>query len=229
MSTSYWSRAVRKPEARAPEPRRVRVPEEGDADPAVAGHIGSMSQASDAVVVSRVLAGDREAFGTLVDRHQDKMITYVRHMGFGPEEALDIVQDGFVRAFRHLRRCGDPERFGGWLFRIVSNVCRTAGGRTARKRTDSLEDHAPSLRSEVPGPEEQMEGSWTRDRVREALETVPPDQKEALVLMYLEGYSVTEIAELSGASSSAIKMRLKRGRKALECVLAPLFEEVGER
>ena len=211
----------------APDARRIRA-SKGGADSAVAGHIGAMNQASDALAVARVLAGDREAFGALVDRHQDKMISYARHMGFGPEEALDIVQDGFVRAFRHLRRCGDPERFGGWLFRIVSNLCRTAGGRTGRKRTDSLHDHELSLQSELPSPEERMEGSWDRDRIREALETLPPDQREALVLMYLEGYSVTEIAELSGASVSAVKMRLKRGRDALERVLAPLFVEVGE-
>lgn len=188
-----------------------------------------MSQVSDASVVARVLAGDREAFGTLVDRHQDRMLAYARHMGFGPEEASDIVQDGFVRAFRHLRRCGDPERFDGWLFRIVSNLCRTAGGRAKRQRTDALEDHASSLASELPGPEERMEGSWTRDRVREALDGVPPDQREALILMYLEGYSVAEIEELTGASRSAVKMRLKRGRDALEHVLAPLFTEVEDR
>ena len=185
-----------------------------------------MSQASDADIVARVVSGDREAFGTLVDRHQDRMIAYVRHMGFGPEEALDIVQDGFVRAFRHLRRCGDPERFGGWLFRIVSNLCRTAATRTARTKTDPLEDHAGGLRSERPDPQEHTEEVWAREQVREALKTVPDDQREALVLMYLEGYSVAEIEELTGASSSAVKMRLKRGRDALERVLAPLFAEV---
>ncbi len=205
--------------------RRVRAPS-GGADPAVAGHIVSMSQSSDAIIVSRVLSGDREAFGTLVDRHQDKLIAYARHMGFGPDEAMDIVQDGFVRAFRHLLRCGDPERFGGWLFRIVSNLCRTSASRTVRRKTDSIDDHAVSLRSEEPDPQERMEVGRTRERIREALDTVPPDQREALVLMYLEGYSVAEIEELTGASSSAVKMRLKRGRDALERVLAPLFVEV---
>lgn len=204
---------------------RARAPK-GGAGPAVVGHIEPMSQASDAVVVARVLSGDREAFGTLVDRHQDRMIAYARHMGFGSDEAMDIVQDGFVRAFKHLRRCGDPERFGGWLFRIVSNLCRTAVTKTARKKSESLEDHGPGLRSELPGPEEKMEDSWTRDRIREALDEVPTDQREALVLMYLEGYSVAEIEELTGASSSAVKMRLKRGRDALERVLAPHFVEM---
>lgn len=193
----------------------------------MAGHIGCMSQASDAMVVSRVLSGDREAFGILVDRHQDRMIAYVRHMGFGPDDALDIVQDGFIRAYRHLRRCGDPERFGGWLFRIVGNLCRTAATRGKRRKAEPLEDHGPRLPSERPDPEERMEDTWTRERIREALQEVPVDQREALVLMYLEGYSVAEIEELTGASSSAVKMRLKRGRDALERVLAPLFAEVG--
>lgn len=179
--------------------------------------------------MARVLAGHRDEFATLVDRHQDRMISYARHMGFSAAEANDIVQDGFVRAFRHLRRCGDPDRFAGWLFRIVSNLCRTAATRSSRRKTDSLEDHALSLTSELPGPEAHAEASWTRDRVREALDGLPPDQKEALVLMYLEGYSVAEIVELTGASSSAVKMRLKRGRDALEAELAPLFVEVEER
>jgi RNA polymerase sigma-70 factor, ECF subfamily len=205
--------------------RRVRTPSRG-ADPAVAAHIDPMSQSSDAIVVARVLSGDREAFGTLVDRHQDKMIAYARHMGFGPDEAMDIVQDGFIRAFRHLRRCGDPERFGGWLFKIVSNLCRTSASRTVRRKTESIDEHTLSLRSDEPDPQERVEVGRTRERIREALLTVPPDQREALVLMYLEGYSVAEIEELTGASSSAVKMRLKRGRDALERVLAPLFVEV---
>lgn len=175
--------------------------------------------------MKRVLGGDREAFGVLVERHQDRMFAYARHMGFGPADAGDIVQDGFVRAFRHLRRCGDPERFSGWLFRIVSNLCRTAATRTAKRTADPLQDHSASLPSSLPDPEERMQATWTRERVREALQTVPSDHREALVLRYIEGYSVAEIQALTGASSSAVKMRLKRGRDALHRALAPLFVE----
>lgn len=227
MSTSPWSPTPRNAEV-PPATDRARSSRTG-ADPTVVGHIHPMSHASDAAVVARVLSGDREAFGTLVDRHQDRMVAFVRHMGFGPEETLDIVQDGFVRAFRHLRRCGDPERFSGWLFRIVSNVARTAATRRARTRTDSIDDHGATLPSDLPDPESRMERAWTRDRIREALDTVPHDQREALILMYLEGYTVAEIEELTGASQSAIKMRLKRGREAMERVLAPLFVQVEER
>lgn len=187
-----------------------------------------LSQASDGALVARVLAGDRQAFGRLVERYQDRMIAYVRYMGFDEAEAHDLAQDAFVRAFRHLRRCGDPERFAGWLFKIVSNVCRTAGARSARRATEPLDALAGALAAEEPLPDEEAEAKWLREQVREALRSIAPDQREALVLMYLQGHSVSEIEELTGASSSAIKMRLKRGREALKAQLGPLLSEVPE-
>ena len=188
-----------------------------------------MTEASDGALVRRVLAGERQAFGILVERYQDRMLAYVRYMGFDEAEARDVAQDAFVRAFRHLRRCGDPERFSGWLFKIVSNVCRSAGARAARRATESLDAHSERLATEVASPDELAEAGWLKEQVRTALDRVPPDQREALVLMYLQGYSVEEIEQLTGASRSAVKMRLKRGRDALKARLGPLFSEVPER
>lgn len=155
------------------------------------------------------------------------MLAYAKYMGFGDAQAQDLVQDAFVRAYRHLRRCGDPERFAGWLFKILSNLCRTAGTKRSKRSMEPL-DSLSRLASDAPAPDAVAEASWTRARVREALDAVPADQREALVLMYLEGYSVSEIEELTGASSSAVKMRLKRGRDALRARLEPYFSEVHE-
>jgi RNA polymerase sigma-70 factor (ECF subfamily) len=188
-----------------------------------------MTETPDGAVVARVLAGDRQAFGVLVERYQDRIVAYVRYMGFDDAVAHDLAQDAFVRAFRHLRRCGEPERFAGWLFRIASNVCRTAGRRSAGRSMEPLELHRDAMETDAPGPEEHAEASWTRRRIRAALDALPADQREALVLMYLQGCSVKEIEELTGASASAVKMRLKRGREALRTRLAPLFVEVPER
>ncbi len=188
-----------------------------------------MTDPTDGALVARVLAGNRDAFGTLVDRHQDQMLAYVRYMGFEEAEALDVVQDAFVRAFRHLRRCGDPDRFAGWLFKIVANLCKTAISKKARRRVERLEPLGSLLSSDAPGPDERAEATLLREQVRRALDSVPADQREALVLMYLQGLSVSEIEELTGASRSAIKMRLMRGREALKRELEPLFGEVVER
>ncbi len=185
-----------------------------------------MTQAPDAALVARVLSGDTSAFGTLVDRYQDQMLAYALHMGFAEAEALDVVQEALIRAYRHLKRCKDPDRFAGWLFKIVSNVCKTHATRSAKRRTEPLESMSASLPLNAPGPDEAAEAESTRRFVRRALDSVPHEMKEALVLMYLHGRSVTEISEITGASPSAVKMRLKRGREALRDELAPMFQEV---
>ena len=184
-----------------------------------------MTHPTDGDVIGRVLAGDRDAFGLLVDRYQDGLLAYVLYMGFGMQEAHDVVQDGFIRAFRHLRTCGDPERFEGWLFKIVANLCRTAGKRTRKRTTEPLHALGGVLEASEPGPDERLEASLTRMHLRRALDAMPDDQREALVLMYLQGYSVREIAALTGASVSAVKMRLKRGRDALREDLAAFFPD----
>jgi RNA polymerase sigma-70 factor (ECF subfamily) len=188
-----------------------------------------MTDTSDGALVARALAGEREAFGTLVTRHQDRMLAYARYMGFGEAQSRDLVQDAFVRAYRHLRRCGDPDRFSGWLFKILSNLCRTAGAKRKRRKSEPLEPLGATLPSDRPQPDEVTESNWTREMVRAALDAVPADQREALVLMYLQGYSVSEIEKLTGASRSAVKMRLMRGRDALRAQLEPLLSEVEER
>ena len=182
-----------------------------------------MTDPSDGMVVARVLAGQREAFGTLVERYQDRMIAYVRYMGFDEAQSMDLTQDAFVRAYRHLHRCGDPDRFEGWLFKIVSNVCRTAGRRRSARRTEPLDAHRDTLAAAGPGPEEITESDLLKGRVRRALGALVDDQREALVLMYLQGRSVAEISTLTGASPSAVKMRLRRGREALRGRLEDLL------
>ena len=114
-----------------------------------------MGEISDGVLVARVLAGERDAFGPLVTRHQDRMLAYARYMGFGDAQARDLVQDAFVRAYRHLARCGEPEKFAGWLFKILSNVCRTAGSKRSRRAMEPLES-AAAVPSDTPPPDEAV-------------------------------------------------------------------------
>src|SRR5690606_25455714 len=112
-STSNWSRRPARAAADPPpSPRGIaRAGPPSTAAPRPRGDVadgarpvprcdhGSMTDPTDGVIVRRVLAGERQLFGRLVSRHQDRMIAYARHMGFDPAEASDLVQDGFVRAF----------------------------------------------------------------------------------------------------------------------------------
>ncbi|UCC26506.1 MAG: sigma-70 family RNA polymerase sigma factor [Gemmatimonadales bacterium] len=183
-----------------------------------------MQTLSDRELVERARSGSHDAFGALVERYQDPLFRYARHMGFAEADARDILQDAFIRAFRHLDRCSDPDRFDGWLFKITANLCRTAASKGANRDEHGLEE--VMLLETNPDPETAAEASSRRRRIRAALAELPEDQRQATVLFYLEGYGVKEIAERAEASPSAIKMRLKRARESLKAALRPLEDEV---
>jgi RNA polymerase sigma-70 factor, ECF subfamily len=168
---------------------------------------------SDAEVIGRVLGGDTEAFAILVDRYQNTFAGYAKYMTGSLDEAADIVQESLVRAYKSLRRCKDRANFKGWLFRIVTNQCKTYLARRKRRPTESLVERDDLRAVEDPGGD--AEAAEVRRRVHEALQTLPTDQREALVLKYVQGLSLPEMAQLLHASVAALKMRLLRGRGAL--------------
>src|ERR671920_2416571 len=96
----------------------------------------------DAELVRRVLAGDVDAYAPLVARYRSRFARYAVHMLGSREDAEEALQDAFVRAWRALGRCRDPERFDAWLFRILANRCRTRGARRRRYETTFVADDA---------------------------------------------------------------------------------------
>lgn len=168
---------------------------------------------TDAEIIQQVLDGDVEAFGVLVDRYQGEFAAYAKYMTGSEDEAADVVQESLVRAFRSLRRCRDRARFKNWLFRIVSNQCKTHL-RRRRRRAEVLSETEQEVVA-LDDTAAHVEAEELRRRVHMALQYLPEDQREALVLRYVDGLGVQEIAELVGAGVSAVKMRLLRAREAL--------------
>lgn len=168
---------------------------------------------TDAEIIQQVLDGDVEAFGVLVDRYQEEFAAYAKYMTGSEDEAADVVQESLVRAFRSLRRCRERASFKSWLFRIVSNQCKTYLQRR-RRRTEVL----AGTEQDAAAPDDstaEVEAEELRHQVHQALQDLPADQREALVLRYVEGLGVQEIAVVVGAGVSAVKMRLLRAREAL--------------
>ncbi len=97
---------------------------------------------SDAELVRRVLGGNTGAYGALVGRYRDRLGRYAVHMLGNREDAEEALQDAFVRGYRSLARCDDPERFGAWLYGILVNRCRTTGARAARRARLFVRDDA---------------------------------------------------------------------------------------
>jgi RNA polymerase sigma-70 factor (ECF subfamily) len=97
---------------------------------------------NDAEVVARVLDGDVDAYAVLVARYRPRLSRYALRMLGDREDAQEALQDAFVRAYRALARCGEPDRFGSWLFSILVNRCRTTGARSTRRARTFVSDEA---------------------------------------------------------------------------------------
>jgi RNA polymerase sigma-70 factor (ECF subfamily) len=133
------------------------------------------------------------------------------------DDAADVVQQTFIKGFRSLDRCRDPERVGGWLFRIAVNLCKDQlKGR--RKREVPLEASAP-LRATRDLPEEGAERAEIREEIYKALQALGDEQREAFVLKHVEGWSYEEMAEKLEVSVPALKMRVHRAREQLQGLL----------
>jgi RNA polymerase sigma-70 factor (ECF subfamily) len=180
---------------------------------------------TDAALVRRVLAGDGGAYGILVDRHYERCARYAWHMLGNREDAEEAVQDAFVRAYRSLGRYEERERFGAWVLRIVVNRCRTAGSRRQRRERvfAPLDDVALEVNraAGTSGEHEAERAAW-REEIELALAQLAPEQREAFLLKHVEELSYEEMAAITGAGISALKMRVKRACERLR----DLLEEV---
>jgi len=171
---------------------------------------------SDAELVRRVRSGDTGAYAALVARYRDRLGRYAVHMLGNREDAEEALQDAFVRGYRSLARCDDPERFGAWLYGILVNRCRTTGARAARRGRLFVRDEAALNGAPLPSSVEQTE---LDDVVRRALARLAPEYREAFLLKYVEDLEYEEMARLTGLGVSALKMRVKRAREQLQTIL----------
>ena len=177
----------------------------------------------DAALVSRVLAGEKDAFGTLMDRYRDRFGRYATHLLGDRHEAEDVLQDTFVRGYRFLRQCQDPDRVGAWLFRILVNRCRSAHGARRKKGVMLRLDEEPNL----PSKGSAVDSVAWRDEIQRALATLPTDHREAFLLKYVEELSYEEMELITGAGISALKMRTKRACDRMRELLGEVYDARG--
>jgi len=161
------------------------------------------------------MAGEADAFGILLARYQDLYIRFAMRMLGNYEDAEDALQSAFMRAYRGIGACQDPDRFAGWLYRIVVNECRTLGRRRERREQRFVRepvDHLPAVSDD---------GALHED-IQQALDQLPVEHREAFVLKYVEDMSYEEMSALTGVGISALKMRVKRSCDRLRELLSGL-------
>ena len=167
----------------------------------------NMDNRSDAIIVAEVLAGDTEAYACLVNRYQNEYFRFAVRMLGGRDDADEALQSAFLRAFRALAQCREPERFGAWLYQIVANECRSKATMRARRERRFVrdDDALASALAEQPAEPAAMD-----EEIERAIEQLEVDQREAFLLKYVEELTYEEMEAITGAGKSALKMRVKR-------------------
>jgi RNA polymerase sigma-70 factor (ECF subfamily) len=166
------------------------------------------------------VSGDQDAFGVLFARHRDRLwAVAVRTVG-DPDDAADALQDAMISAFRRAGSFRGESAVTTWLHRVVVNACLDLlRRRGARPATSGLAaDALDALALAAHGPARAADTDAALD-VTAALQTLPPDQRAALVLVDMLGYPVADAAQVLGISEGTVKSRCSRGRARL---LAPL-------
>lgn len=167
--------------------------------------------------IEQALGGDRAAFGRLVRAYQRPVYNLTYRMLGNPTEAEDAAQEVFLRAYSKLATYQPQRSFVNWLLSIASHYCIDCLRRKSRASGLSLDEPFPPewLACERERPDRIVCKKQERERVRQALETLPPDYRAAVVLRYWHGLSYREIATTMQTTEAAIKSRLHRARRMM--------------
>jgi RNA polymerase sigma-70 factor (ECF subfamily) len=178
-------------------------------------------------------SGDQNSFASLVDRNQSKVYSIIYRFVLDRAEAEDLTQEVFLRVYRTAARYTPTAKFSTWLYRIAVNVSLNALRSRARTKTMSLALPQDTENEEYPRavedpkgdkPNQGLEDDELKVRIGEAIETLPENQRIAIVLNKFEGLSYEEIAKILNLSMMAVKSLLSRARSNLKDSLDPYLE-----
>jgi RNA polymerase sigma-70 factor, ECF subfamily len=174
-----------------------------------------MDTTSDGELVRAVLGGDADAYAYLVNRYRSTYTRFAVRMLGNRDDAEDVLQSAFVRAYKGLGRCEDPEKFAAWLYQIVVNECRTYLSRRNRRERRFL----PGAAAGDPSTDHPWVALAVRDEILQAVGQLSIEQREAFLLKHVEELSYEQMRALTGVSESALKMRVKRACERLREIL----------
>jgi RNA polymerase sigma-70 factor (ECF subfamily) len=180
------------------------------------------SDSDDASLLAAHVAGDADAFAELVRRHRDRLWAVALRTTGDREEAADAVQDALLSAFRRAEGFRGDAQVSTWLHRIVVNACLDRMRRRKARPTDPLpeeEDRVGAL-ADATSAGDPAEAGERRADVLSALAELNEDQRTAVVLVDMEGYSIDEVAELMDCAPGTVKSRCARGRARLVPLLS---------
>jgi RNA polymerase sigma-70 factor, ECF subfamily len=194
---------------------------------------------TDAVAIERTLAGDRDAFRILVERHSHNVFRLAYRMTGNQHDAEEVVQEAFLRAYQKLSQFAERANFGTWVYRIAANY---AIDRMRQRRSEDAQREHPGRESDegleldrmsivpdvAPSPERLAQSGELAEHLRRAMNTLTPAERTAFVMRHWGGSGIDEIATALASSTSAAKNTVFRSVQKLRQALEPFVERRGQ-
>ncbi len=194
---------------------------------------GQRAQRENADLVAAHLAGDPRAFPELVERYRTRLVAFVSRMIGDRDRAEDLVQEAFMRVYRHLHRFDPTKKFSTWIYTIASNLAKNELRNRSRSPLVFYEsrhpvgevDHRPlQFEDATSRPDDMFAHRHLRELVESAVARLSPHHREVFVLRELEGRSYEEIARSIGCNLGTVKSRLNRARSAFAETISPYLD-----
>ncbi len=185
-----------------------------------------MSHQTDIFYVEQVLGGNTDAFSFLVEKYQDMVFGLCLKMLRNAEDAEELAQDSFVKAYRSLNTYKGTSKFSTWLYRIAYNST-ISFMRKRKMEVHSLDEQ--QISDEEESRIQQHLGELSKEHLngalQKAIESLPGDDQVLITLFYYEEQRVEEIAQITGLSESNVKVKIHRARKKMHILLKDIFQE----
>ena len=192
-----------------------------------------LTRLDDSAVVAAYLDGDRRAFGELVERYQNRLLNFVYRTTGDRERAEDLVQETFIRVYRHIHRFDQSKKFSTWIYTIASNLAKNelrnrsrnplvlfqtlAKNRQADERPLEWEDNTYR-------PDDLFRKRHLRSQVEAAVDQLPEHHRTVFILREMEGKTYEEISEITSTNLGTVKSRLNRARNSFAQLIAPMLD-----
>jgi RNA polymerase sigma-70 factor (ECF subfamily) len=192
----------------------------------------ALRDADDTVVVRAFLAGEERAFQELVERYQTRLLNFIYRTIGDRERAEDLVQEVFIRVYRHIHRFDTSKKFSTWIYTIASNLAKNELRNRSRNPlilfqtiTNNREEGERPLQFEdfTSRPDDLFEKRHLRQLVEETVDQLPEHHRQVFVLREIEGKSYEEIAEITDCNLGTVKSRLNRARNAFAAIIEPMI------
>ena len=180
-------------------------------------------QFEDLELIHRCQRGDTEAFGQLISKYRIKIFTMIYGMVRNENDAWDLAQEGFLQAWRSIHKFEGRSSFYTWLYRLTVNLAIDSLRRKGRRVEVELDDAIPCS---LPNPRASYRRTEISEHINAALAQLSPEHRAVIVLKEIEDLQYQEIADILNISIGTVMSRLFYGRRKLQSILRPIFNQV---